>query len=504
MSKIQAAELIGNKMIFQRGKPRIIWGTGENGTSVQVQIGCDKTETVVANGCWRCELPAADTCTNLTLDITADGTPAFHFSDIAVGDVWVAGGQSNMEFFLRYDTQWKATQKQIKNPNIRMYNCTRIAFAGQQRSTPDTGYWFEEQDSAWERFSAPGYYFAHAIQPELNVPVGIIGCNWGGTSASAWLDTACMRDSPLSVYLEEYGNSIAGIDLAQNRKEALAGYAFEDSPEHNRDWAQMMYGLSFENQLRFAKEHAGEPCVPLGPYNTHKPGTLFEHMLKPITPFPVKGILWYQGESDEGHAALYDRLFTELIACWRREWQDSTLPFLFVQLAPFHHWLDCLGTNYPTVREKQELVAKAVPYTAMTSIMDLGMQDDIHPKRKKEVGERLALLARGKVYGESILCESPEFCGAERDGQTLSLTFANAGTGLHLNGNAVNGLFIWSGTSPCQIVNTQVQGHKLLLTLAEPIHSSLLLSYAETDFVGVNLFTSANLQLRPFNCLIQA
>lgn len=171
------------------------------------------------------------------------------------------------------------------------------------------------------------------------------------------------------------------------------------------------------------------PENPMGPYNVGRPGGLYHQMLETIIPCGARGVLWYQGESDEGHADIYDRLFEAMIGCWRESFCQE-LPFLFVQLAPYGTWLGGTGEKYPELRRRQEMVSRRVPGAYMTSVMDLGMYEDIHPKHKKEVGERLALLARGKVYKEELLCEPPALLGAERKGKKITLHFAHAGVGL--------------------------------------------------------------------------
>ena len=172
---------------------------------------------------------------------------------------------------------------------------------------------------------------------------------------------------------------------------------------------------------------------PMGPKHFCRPGGLYESMVKAVAPYGIRGVIWYQGESDgDAHPETYETLFPALIADWRRLW-GRELPFLFVQLAPFERWMQCTGERYGIVRAAQQHTADTVPGTAMAVTTDVGMQYDIHPKKKQPLGRRLALLAENKVYGEKdVLCEAPALTGLTVADGALTLTFAHAGARLTL------------------------------------------------------------------------
>lgn len=507
MKQLTLASLFQDHMVIQRDKPITVWGEGPENAWITVCFGKNRIMTQVIEHKWKCVLPAHSACYGMEMTILCDipNYPIYTITDIAVGDVWLAGGQSNMEYFLRYDAHWSEIKNYTLNPNIRMFNVPRIAFEGQQKDTSDSGYWFFEHDSAWETFSAPAYCFARSLQPTLDIPIGIIGCNWGGSPACAWVpEEVLLSNSALKIFLDEYEAEICNKDPFILRKESLIGYAYEDSAFHQEEWKSMMYGLSFEEQQTWMNEHRGTPTIPMGPLHMWRPCGLYHHMLEPIAPFSLKGFLWYQGESDSGHASIYDQMLSALIKHWRALFQDE-LPFLLVQLAPFGQWLNCDSTGYSQIRHRQELVSHTVPFTYMTSIMDLGMYWDIHPKHKKEVGERLALLARGKVYGEDILCESPEFVSASRDEYTITITFLHTGTGLYLKGNSVDGLKIQnhSQTKDIAFKNCYLKQNCLVLEFDTLPNEPIWIEFANTGYVEVNLFNSANLPAKPFSYLIE-
>ena len=187
-----------------------------------------------------------------------------------------------------------------------------------------------------------------------------------------------------------------------------------------------------------------------------------------------------------------------MIRCWRDAWKEE-LPFLFVQLAPFGSWMGATGEKYPILRQKQEWVSKNVPNTYMASIMDAGMEKDIHPKNKKVVGERLALLARKNVYGENILCEAPEFESAEVADGELKLYFTHVGEGLHIFGKQLNALELVVDGDLVTKYKAFAKGNVLSIQTHEIKKASRVdVNFAWTAFSEVNLYNSAKLSAKPF------
>lgn len=503
MARIKLPEIFQNGMIVQRNKKIKIWGEAQETERVIVRFCGDSNSAEVREGKFYCEIPAKEAACGQKLEFFTDGKkdPLLTLEDVLIGDIYIAAGQSNMEYFLRYDAHWNEIKNWNRNDMIRMFNCRRIAFPEQVRELPDCGSWFKEHDYQWESFSAPGYCFARAIQPEIGVPVGIIGCNWGGTPACAWMDSSYLNEEPLSIFLKEYEEALQYADMDEVKQKSLEAWAYEDSYMHQIAWRAMMYGMNQRDQEEWMKENAGSPVLPMGPYHHYRPSGLYELMLKELAPFSVRGVLWYQGESDAGHGEIYDQTFSSLIRCWRDLWQDE-LPFLFVQLAPFGKWLDIDGRDYPVVRESQERVAENVPGTGMISIMDLGMYEDIHPKQKKEVGERLALLARGLIYGEDILYESPAFMEGKREGNWLRLRFSHTGKRLYIKGDDIKSLNIRQNGIPREIKEFRLDQDLLILLdllTEEPVE----IEFAKEGYCEVNLFNEADLPAKPFTAVIE-
>lgn len=500
MADLSLYFIFQSHMVLQREKPIIIWGTGEDDSHITVNLSDMTAETICVQGKWQVTLPPHNAGRNYTLTVSSNipsQTPVI-LKDIAIGDIWLAGGQSNMEFFLKYDKDWEKVKQYKKNPDIHMFNIPQTAYPGHHRNIPGYGYWMQEDDASFETFSAPAYSFARNIQPHIQVPVGIIGCNWGGTTATSWIDEKELEKEPLSIYLKEYQDAIRPYSSEELSDISLRAWEFEDSAQHGKDFEPLIYGRDRAWQETYMKQHKHDPVIPMGPYHINRPGGLFHLMLEPLIPFAIKGVLWYQGETDAGHADIYDILLGTLIQSWRRLWKDD-FPFLFVQLAPFGKWLDCTSDGYTTVRDKQYHVSKTVPNTAMASIMDIGSYYDIHPKEKMEVGRRLSLLARNKVYGEKILCESPEIASCTKNGEEIILSFSYAST-LTITQDRNDFLLIQNDTK-IPIQSVRAEKNQIFLTAPELQDTSCMLSLGWADYAEIHIHNEAGLPIKPF-CIV--
>lgn len=544
--KYGLAEIFQNGMLLQRDKEIVLWGNAKPDTTVTIALYAEGQDIVSAgccananpvlcekntadkNGKFRIILPPREAGEGYQLHVMFESAPeaSIRLDHIGFGDIWLAGGQSNMEFFLKYDKDWENTKKLPRNPRIRMYNVPQRAFEGHtSHNKTGYGYWFDDSDPAVETFSAPAYSFARHIQAATGIPIGIIGCNWGGSTASTWVEEEALSAPPLDRYLKEYREAVADIPAEQLAADSLAAWTFEDSERHYADFEPLLYGRDWDWQLNYMKIHAGEPVVPMGPWNFNRPAGLYHTMLSGLIPFSIKGVLWYQGESDAGdYAFMYDKLLTALIENWRREWKDD-FPFLLVQLAPFGQWLECDNQGYTTVREKQAAVSANVPDVYMATIMDLGSYYDIHPKEKMEVGRRLALLARGHVYGEKdLLCDPPEAVSAIwLNASQIAVTF-RYGDGLHTDGKSSDWRIRRKKPEPVQSekntagdksagqnvpaqkqdiepAEITVEGGRVILTLPDPAPdggSPVWVSLGWDDYAEIHLFNRAGLSAAPF------
>ena len=450
--------LFRDHMVLQQGKPVRITGQADPLSEVSGRLSSaasvlsESSTHAGADGSFLLELPPVSAGWDLTLEVSSGGQKVC-VRDAAAGDVWMAMGQSNMEYALRYDADWDHTRIRTAGDGadrmIRMFNFPQIAFEGWPYTTPGSGCWFFEGDAPWKLFSAPGYYFAKKLRGEgIDVPIGVIGCNWGGTPAQSWIREDYLEKEPLSRLVKEYEAQYAGTDPEELKAESLKAWESECDYSHGIEWRAMMEGMDWEEQLEWEVQHAGAPAVPAGPWHHYRPSGLYHTMVCRIAPFSIKGFLWYQGESNCGaDAAIYRQTMEALVSCLRETFRDQDTPFCFMQIAPFTRWLECGAEGYAVVRHQQAEAAASIPLSAVTNVMDLGEHDDIHPKHKKEAGYRFAKLALETAYGrEDISGQSPVLeraeriaaadsasspAGEEKNGSVrIRLTFSNCGEGL--------------------------------------------------------------------------
>ena len=509
---LSVANVFQNHMVLQRNKPLRIWGTAEPFASVQAMLGTECAAVRAdADGVWALELPPREAGVNNHLHVESGGEQ-IDLQDIGIGEVWLAGGQSNMEFHMKFDRDYDAVLAAAQFRDIRFYDVPEIAYDGEERDFDYSqfGFWRKATAEDLGYFSAVAYYFADRVGAELDVPIGIIGCNWGGTTASAWTEPRYLEGTEGDVWLREY---------EENMPRDLAAYeaGFAANPNNNRvtllddpmNIKTMRDGLSREEQTAFVEqimamagvEDLGEDAPPLmnyGPKSEQNPGALYHHMLKTVAPYSLRGVIWYQGESDDRHPEVYAAVLTQMIRCWRDLWSEE-LPFLFVQLAPFEKWLFCTGQAYPLLRQQQELVSRTVPNTWMTTSGDAGMQWDIHPKCKKPIGQRLALLALGHVYGKELLCDAPELLQAEKRDGGISLRFAHS-EGLYLDRDLfetlelldVEGRRVTAGEAA-------LDGDCLILSGCD---GAVAIRYAQTPFYRAAIFNAAGIPAKPFEASV--
>jgi len=510
MLMLKTEMIFGNNMVIQRQKKFNIWGTGLSGKSITGRIKGKKNEVVGGiidkNGNWMLVFPPLEAERNLELTIT-DGNETLTYGNICIGEVWVAGGQSNMEYFLQYDAEKESVLDEKMNTDIRFFDYPEVSYEGQleEHDYSRFGIWRTCTKEDLPYFSAVGYYFAENLQKMLDIPIGIVGCNWGGTPACAWMDPDYLKDNEGKAWLESYEEAVSDLNVEEYKSNFHANPMNDHSnPLQDEMMSKMFYpGLSREEQLGLIQMMSGDQGKMLlpqpGPYYERRPGGLYEVMLKKVAHYSARGVIWYQGESDDEKPEIYGTVFSKMIECWRDLWRDK-LPFLFVQLAPFDQWLIASGKQFPELRKQQELVSKTVPDTWMISSSDAGMEWDIHPKHKKPIGTRLALLARGHIYGENILCNPPEFLNAKRVPEGIRIDFQNA-DGLHVKGKQVNALSIVS-VDGTELTPMGVSIFEDALLIKGEFPEKVYVYFAKTGYYEINLYNKNDNPMKPFEVIV--
>lgn len=506
---LKTAMPIGDHMVLQREQEILLWGSYDGSEDVILRFHGAEVKAKRDGEKWQAIFPPMPASGGETLSITA-GEETLTFADVAVGEVWVAGGQSNMEFPMFYDADYSAELEICENPDIRFFDMPEFVLKEQlsERDYSRFGFWRPCTPENLGPYSAVGYYFAKEIYASLHVPVGILGCNWGGTPACSWIREDYLEREHVRVWLDEYIEQTKDLDLEAYEK------LVKSSPSYYRDnhledpvTARMLAYKTEEQQREYEDNLAdmmaasgAELMPPVGPLSDHAPGRLYHSMLSEIIGFGMRGAIWYQGESDEFHPFIYAQTMGALVDCWRDAW-GKKFPFLYVQLAPFDHWLHCTGEQYPILRQQQELFSQTGEDVYMASIMDSGLAWDIHPKNKRPVGMRLGLLARNKVYAEDVPADAPIGTDATWESEKLRIAMAHVGEGLTVKGKHIHDLQVFVDGKEIDGFEAVVEGDCILLggpSLTAAKGSVVEVRLAWKPYAEVNLYNSAGLSAKPF------
>lgn len=495
MGKFRASPLFSDQMVLQRGKNIVIFGTGENGTEITAALCGIKADCVVRDGKWKVVFPPMGACRymNLTLE---DGDPedTITFSDVAIGEVWLACGQSNMKFELAHSVMGKKALEADSTPDVRYYDVPRKTIYDEDyESSFENTLWhdFSEKDNA-ASWSAVAYYAAKEISSRLDVVVGIIGCNWSNTTVVSWLDRA-YAGSCAPEYFREYDEFMSST----TPEKANAAYA--DYLKLKAQWDKKCdeyYENSSSPTENGCIEQCGQrPPQPYAPCSPRTPSLLYESMVKRIAPYTVQGVFWYQGESDVIHPNAYYITFTNLIRNWRDIWQDDDLYFIIGQL-PVYGGDNPDGEELAVIRKAQLRAYKTIKHTGIAVLLDQGERDALHPQHKSEVGRRFAVQALEVVYGGCDGAFAPMFKNAVVRGDTIELQFSHSRGGLLAKGEA-KGFEVCGDDGVFHDVYADISGERIFLSVEEIPHPCKI-RYMWRNYAEVTVFSRFGLPLVPF------
>jgi sialate O-acetylesterase len=610
--------MFGDNMILQRGKTNTIWGWTNPGETVRVELAGQTTAAVAnADGRWQARLLPPASADALTLRII--GPQSITFTNILIGDVWLCGGQSNMELPLSRARNGGAEIKAANHPSLRLFTVKQqAAYAPALQvqgswkvCTPKT----VTEDGG---FSAVGYFFARKIQGETNIPIGLIKDCWGGTPAESWASAEALRpfkdfDAALTEIDRlrarggpQYGNYISHwydeFDAGQ-KNNAWAAPDFDDhdwktmtipggfrdlgvsetpavcyfrktvllpdplpagsakiflgviermdTTQINGRWVgasawvenpraynipdgvlkpgtnvvtvrvlktkpnggfqskpeQLKLVLGDQTEVPLAGEWKGKLSVdarpphplPLGFENwPTMPAVLHNGMIAPVAPFAIGGAIWYQGEANAGRAAQYRTLLPAMIADWRKTFGQGDFPFYIVSLAAFMQHRDQPGDDgWAELREAQAFTAHTVPNSGLAVTIDVGDANDIHPKDKREVGDRLALCALANYYGRRVVASGPTFASVERIPGALKLHFTNTDGGLVAKGDTLAEFAVAGEDRKWFWAEAKIAGDTVIVTSPQ-VPNPTAARYAWQSNPVATLFNGADLPAVPF------
>ena len=473
--------ILSDHAVLQRDRPIHIWGWDAPGVSVTIDFRRQHATTQADDlGAWSVYLNPEKAGGPDTL--TIHGSAEITLSDILVGDVWFASGQSNMEIPLRGfpgSAVIKNADKEIASANDPAV-CGQIHLLLFDKKSND--FPLDDQPSSWApcnsttatEFSAIAFFFGREIHAREHIPIGLIDSTWGGTPIASWISlSALASDSSLMpvfaarAHFADLQTEVAARIAYEQRAIAAAKAANQPAPEF----------MWHPNQASW------------------EPSFLFNGMIAPAVPYTIRGFLWYQGETDSSptfhNPQLYHVLLPALIRDWRARWNEGDLPFLYAQISNFNSPHEDWGVIRDA--ERQTL---SVTNTAMAVTLDVGTRDNVHPPDKQTVAARLALGARDLVYGEHVEDSGPLPMSATTEGNALRVWFSHADS-LHATGGTLHGFEVADADGQFHAADATIDGTTVLLHCSAVSHPTRV-RYAWSSFTDANLANGVGLPASTF------
>lgn len=450
-------------MVLQQKQANRIWGWGDAGDNITVTISNQKQTTKVGDdGKWQVTLDPMPVGGPHRLVI--NGHNRIAFDNVMVGEVWICSGQSNMQWDVSRANDPDLETLTADYPNIRLISVPQV---GTQDAQADfNGEWSICTPQTANEFSAVGYFFGRRLHQTLDVPIGLIDNAWGGSACEAWINRDKLEDNERFHALMEHWEGVE-----------------KDYQASDDDAKRKKRNLMMGNQ---------------------RPANIYNGVLKPTIGYGIRGVIWYQGESNAARAYQYRELFPFMINTWREEWQQGDFPFYWVQLADFRaEKSEPTDSDWAELREAQTMTMK-LPNSGEAVIIDLGEASDIHPKNKQHVANRLARWALAKDYGYSNLVHrSPLYASMEKSDNAIVLTFDHVGGGLdtfdvkELLGFTVAGADKVFHPAKAEILG-KGGGRNQIRVSSDEVESPVAVRYAWADNPVCNVQNAEGLPLTPF------
>ncbi len=395
---VKLPTIFSDHMVLQADKPVNIWGKADAGEKVVIEfLGKTYNTQADAEGKWKTALDASPKGGPTTLKVN-DRV----INDVLVGEVWLASGQSNMQFTVMNALNAKDEMAAATNKEIREYSVPKDSADLPKDDVPGAR-WVVSDPKAVGTFSAVAYFFARDINKSLQTPVGIIHSSWGGSPVEGWMSPESLSDPAFATVRQRWADLLK-IYPAKQKKYDEDMVAWKEAVKQD--------------------PKAKRPPPAIGPASQHKLSGPYNGMIKPLIPYTFRGMLWYQGEANVPRGETYSALFKTFIPQMRQDFGQGDFPFYFVMLAnlgPYN------STNFamPFLRESQA-AALSLPQTGMAVATDVGEDKNIHPINKQEVGKRLALIALANAYGKGGEFSGPILQESTVDGGGMKLAFTHA------------------------------------------------------------------------------
>lgn len=476
---IGVPSVFSDHMVLQRNQENPIWGTAEPNEEISISIaGKQVSTTSCKDGKWRVMLPPLPAGGPHTIDIK--GNTRLQIDDVLVGEVWFCSGQSNMQWSVMDSYGAEVEIASANHPQIRLLT---VELHGTDVPQDDiNGTWQVCSPETVPHFSAVGYFYGKILNAALDVPIGLIDNAWGGSSAEAWIPRKTLEaDGGYAEMLEMWDERVANFDEAEHEdyKRRYKEWTASGHKGPSMDWGKTQHPIT--GQLR--------------------PANIFNGMVYPLAGYGIKGVIWYQGESNAGRSKQYLDLFPLLVSTWREVWQQGDFPFYWVQLADFGPEKDIPGDDgWAELRDSQTRSMDILPNSGQAVIIDIGEGRDIHPRDKSTVASRLARWPLARDYRYDIAYQSPRYKSMEVVGNRIRISLDHVSNGglwafdsKKIIGFSIAGIdkkFVWA--------EARIVDHNIVEVWSNDISEPVAVRYGWAQNPRVNLFDRNGLPVTSF------
>ncbi len=477
-AEVTLPNIFGDHMVLQREQANPVWGQADAGEEVTVQIdGQSHTTTAAADGTWRVELDPMDASAKPKVLQVSGLNNQVSISDVLVGEVWICSGQSNMQWPLNKTNNGAVEIAAANHSQIRLISVPQVGT--QEPQTNFEGAWERCTPQSASNFSAVGYLFGSRIHSALGVPVGLIDNAWGGSAAEAWVPRNVLEaDDTYTELLESWDAKVAAYTDEMHAAK-LAEF---------KAWQAAGKPKPYKREPRDFRK------------GQHRPANLFNGVLHPTIGYGIRGVIWYQGESNSGRAYQYRSLFPLMITTWRDLWQQGDFPFYWVQLADFMQEVpEPNDSAWAELREAQTMTL-SLPNTGQAVIIDAGEGRDIHPRDKTTVANRLARLALANDYDYEIEAQSPRYASMQIKGSAVALSFDHVSSqGLYtFDVKHPTGFTIAGEDQVFVHADAKIIGKNKVLVSSASVQNPVAVRYAWANNPIANLKDRSGLPVSPF------
>lgn len=478
---VELPQIFSDHMVLQQEQHNPIWGKATPGENIAISFNNKQYETTAnAQGDWRVKLAPAPAGGPYQIEI--QGQNSISFNDVLVGEVWLCSGQSNMEWKVKYINHGDIEVLSANFPDIRIASMPRVGVNEPQFDINTQ--WQSTTPQTVGDFSSICYFYGRRLHQTLGVPIGLIKNSWGGTPIEAWIPRKELEQS------KDYPELLAHWDkLAAKFDPEVYQQQLTEYKSNTKAWIA-----------------AGKPKnqKPRGPRNVvgggHRPASIFNGVVNPTVGYGIRGVIWYQGETNSKRGYQYRSLFPLLIKTWRERWGQGEFPFYWAQLADFKKEVTTPSkySQWAELREAQTMTL-SIPNTGQAVLIDLGEGRNIHPGKKQDVAHRLVRHPLAKIYGYPLTADSPMYRSMATKNSQIIITLDNVTRQLYsYDTHSVQGFYIAGKDQRFVAANAKIIGKNKIAVYSDDVQNPVAVRYGWEDNPVVNLYDKGGLPVTPF------